>query len=151
MVDIVRIDEQTSVSGQINSSDIAQIAASGVKHIVNNRPDDEAPGQMSAAEIEAEAAIHGISFTNIPFSGTALTPYDIAEFAALLHNTDDMVLAYCRTGNRSSLLWAAANVALGRELEDVLSQTAAAGYNHRAAAPLIQGLGEAAAGLLRTL
>lgn len=149
MLDIARIDEQSSVSGQITSADIPQIAAAGIKHIVNNRPDGEAPGQMSAAEIETAARDHGVSFLNLPFSGATLTPHHVAKFAALLQGTDDMVLAYCRTGNRSSLLWAAANVALGQPIEEVLARTAAAGYDHSHAANIIEGLGQAAAKLFR--
>lgn len=148
MLDIVRIDEKTAVSGQIAASDIPQIAATGVKLIVNNRPDDEAPGQTGADEIEAEAAGHGLSFVNLPFTGATLTPHHVAKFAELLQRADDKVLAYCRTGNRSSLLWAAANIALGQPVEDVLAKTAAAGYDHGANAAIIQALGQSAAGMV---
>jgi uncharacterized protein (TIGR01244 family) len=145
MVDLVSIDEKTFVAGQIQLSDLADIANEGIELIVNNRPDGESAfGQPPAKDLEAEAAKHGLAFVSLPFSMPTLSVVHVAAFAQILSGATGPILAYCRTGNRSTLLWAAANVALGAPLEAVLAQAAEAGYDLRPAAQLIQDLGASA-------
>ena len=145
MADLVSIDEKTFVSGQIQPEDFEEIAAEDVRLIVVNRPDGEAPfGQPTAKELEAEAARHGIAFLNLPFTAPTLTPEHVAIFAEALSNADGKILAFCRTGNRSSMLWAAANVALGAPLSAVIEQAADAGYDLKPAAAFIRDLGNSA-------
>jgi uncharacterized protein (TIGR01244 family) len=146
MVHVVQLDEKTFVAGQITPEDVPDLAARGFEVLVNNRPDGEAgPAQPLAAEIEAAAGERGLQFVNLPFTGPALSADYAARFAEVLKESEGPVLAYCRTGNRSTMLWAAANIALGRALEDVLETAMAAGYDLRAAALFIEALGKAAA------
>jgi uncharacterized protein (TIGR01244 family) len=145
MADLVAVDEKTFLSGQIQPDDLEEIAAEGVKLIVNNRPDGEALlGQPKAKTLEAAAARHGIAFLNLPFTAPTLTPEHVAIFAEALSNADGKILAFCRSGNRSSMLWAAANVALGAPLDAVLEQAADAGFDLKPAAALIRDLGNSA-------
>jgi len=145
MVDPIRIDKKTFVSGQIEPDEVPELAASGFRLIVNNRPDGEAPeGQPFALEIEAAAKEQGVGFANLPFTAQTLTPDYVAEFAAILRKEDGPVLAYCKSGVRSSMLWAAAQVALGEDLDTVLEKTEQAGFNLRSAAPVIDALGRKA-------
>lgn len=145
MAELIPIDEKTFISGQVQCSDLDEIAASGVKLIVNNRPDGEAwTGQPSAREMEAEAARYGIAFLNLPFTAGTLSPEHVATFAEALSHADGKLLAYCRSGNRSAMLWAASNVALGAPLEAVLQQAVDAGYELRPAAQYIFDLGNSA-------
>jgi uncharacterized protein (TIGR01244 family) len=142
MADLIALDEKTFVAGQIQPDDVEEIAALGIKLIVNNRPDGEAfQGQPAARDIETEAARHGLAFVNLPFTMATLTPEHVAAFAEILNGADGQILAYCRTGNRCSLLWAAANVALGAPLEAVIEQAMEAGYDLRPAAQLLHDLG----------
>jgi sulfide:quinone oxidoreductase len=145
MADLVPLDEITSVAGQIQLDELEELAASGIRVIVNNRPDGEAFfGQPKARDMEEEAARHGMAFASLPFTMQTLTPEHVSEFARILKDADGPILAYCRTGNRSSLLWAAAQVALGAPIEAVLAQALEAGYDLRPAAPLIADLGRRA-------
>jgi|SRR6185503_11218306 uncharacterized protein (TIGR01244 family) len=145
MADLIPIDEKTFVSAQIQPEDLDEIAAEGVKLIVINRPDGEAPfGQPSARELETEAARHGISVLNLPFTAPTLTPEHVAIFAEALSNADGKILAFCRSGNRSSMIWAAANVALGAPLDAVIEQAADAGFDLKPAAGFIRDLGNSA-------
>lgn len=145
MADLIPIDEKTFVSGQIQPEDLDEIAAEGVKLIVINRPDGEAPyGQPTAKIMEAEAARHGIAVLNLPFTAPTLTPEHVAIFAEALTHADGKILAFCRTGNRSTMLWAAANVALGAPLDAVIQQAAEAGYDLKPAAQFIHDLGNSA-------
>ncbi len=149
MVHVVQLDEKTFVAGQITPEDVPDIAAGAFEVLVNNRPDGEAgPAQPLAAEIEAAAGERGLRFVSLPFTAPTLSADYAARFAEILKKSEGPVLAYCRTGSRSTMLWAAANIALGVTLEDVVERAMAAGYDLRAAAPFIEGLGKAAAARL---
>ena len=50
-MDIKKLDENTSVAGQISVEDVHTIKEKGFKIIVCNRPDGEAPDQADSREI----------------------------------------------------------------------------------------------------
>ena len=111
----------------------------------SRKPKASAPfGQPTAKTLEAAAARHGIAVLNLPFTAPTLTPAHVAIFAEALSRADGKILAFCRTGNRSSMLWAAANVALGAPLGAVLEQAADAGFDLKPAAGFIRDLGNSA-------
>src|SRR4051812_103648 len=90
------------VSGQIAPEDVAALAASGVRTIINNRPDGEEPGQPTSAEIEAAATAAGLSYRHIPVVGG----FSEAQVEAMADALDaGPVLAFCRSGTRSTYLW----------------------------------------------
>lgn len=106
-MEINTLDTQVTVSGQILKDDIALLVEQGVEIIVCNRPDNEVEGQPSYSDIEAAVQASGLQVVNIPFSGGQMQPEQAQEFSALLA-TGKRIHAYCRTGNRSSQIWAAA-------------------------------------------
>jgi uncharacterized protein (TIGR01244 family) len=118
-----------SVAGQIDATNVAEIAARGFKLLVNNRPDREEPGQPTAAEIEAAAKAAGLAFLNLPYSGQT-PPNVVAETARLLEEAPGPVLAYCRTGTRSIKAWALAAALTGTKRPDeIIALAAKAGYD----------------------
>lgn len=147
MVKIVQLDEKLFVSGQIQPEDLPEIAKLGVKTIVNNRPDGEdLASQPYALEIEAVAKPLGIEVVNIPFTAQTLTSTEVAEFMDVLERQGgEPVLAFCRTGNRSSMVWAAAKIGQGAPIEQVVEKAANAGYDLRGAVPFLHNLGKMAA------
>ena len=52
-MEIRQVNSRFSVSGQINVDEVATLAAQGVRSLICNRPDGEAPDQPNVAEIEA--------------------------------------------------------------------------------------------------
>jgi len=106
-MDINVLDQQVSVSGQITPSDVVDFANQGVEVLVCNRPDNEAQGQPAYSEVAIAAQEAGLEVLNISFSGGQMQPEQANEFAELLAS-GKRIHAYCRTGNRSSQLWAAA-------------------------------------------
>ncbi|NJM33477.1 MAG: TIGR01244 family phosphatase [Rhodomicrobium sp.] len=146
MVNLIQLDDRTFVAGQIYPHEMEEIAAEGIRLIVDNRPDGESPAdQPPARAIESEAMRFGLKFAYLPFTAMTLTPAHAAEFMRLMKETDGIVLAFCRSGNRSTMLWAAANVAMGAPLGEVLEKAALAGYDLHPAADYIQSLAMAAA------
>lgn len=145
MPNIVQLDEKTFVAGQIYPDDISDIAKRGIVCIVGNRPDgEEVSGQPKAQEIETEAIKNGLTFTYVPFTAPALTPEIVSQFVKILSSTSKPILAYCRTGNRSAMLWASAKIAQGASLDQVLERALAVNYDIRPAAQFIYDLGKAA-------
>lgn len=145
MTEIVRLDDTVFVAGQIAPSDIADIAAHGIKLVINNRPDGEDPvSQPAAAELEQEAARHGLRFVNIQFASAHIAPDHTARLAEILKTEQEPMLIFCRTGTRSTMLWAAAQIALGRNQEETMSKAAQAGYDLRQLLPFITQLAEGA-------
>lgn len=95
-----------TATGALGAADIEALAAAGVKTIINNRPDGEDPGQLSADEARRLAAAHGIAYHHIPFVAATLTRADIDAFDAALKSAPHPVVAHCRSGTRSTMIWA---------------------------------------------
>lgn len=123
-----QLDDEVLVSGQIQPDDVSEAAALGVTIIVNNRPDGEEAGQPEGAEIEAAARSAGLDYRSIPVAG-GLGPDEIAAMTEVLGAADGKVLAFCRSGTRSTYLWALARSGQGADGAALLSKAAAAGYN----------------------
>lgn len=124
-----KISDQMAVAPQISVSDIAEIANMGFKTIICNRPDHENHGQVDFAEIEAAAKEHGIRAMYQPVISGRLQESDAEEFGSLTENAQEPILAYCRTGTRSSMLWALSQSMQGTPLQDIISATRSAGYD----------------------
>ena len=122
-----RLDDKTSVAGQIMPGEVADLAAAGVTTIVNNRPDGEEPGQPTSAEIEAAAAAAGLAYFHIPIAG-GFSP-DGVDAMADATEAPGRVLAFCKSGTRSTLLWALARAQVGDDPEELDAKASAAGYS----------------------
>ena len=119
MTQVRQLDDKTLISGQIQPADVAGLAASGVTMIVNNRPDGEDPDQPLAAEIEAAAEAAGIAYRHIPIA-RGMGPSDVnAMRDAIATRGDGKMLAFCRSGNRSALVWAVARAEDGVPAEEL--------------------------------
>lgn len=108
MPELRRIAPSFAVTSQIRPEDLRAIAAQGFRAIVNNRPDGEEPGQPTAQELRIAAERLGLRYNHIPISPGQMTDGDARALAELLRGAHGQVLAFCRTGNRSSRLWEAA-------------------------------------------
>jgi len=125
---LAAIDDRVAIAGQLTPADMKDIAAAGYVAVVNNRPDGEAMfGQPRTADLKAAAEAAGLAFLDLPFSGPRATPDQVRAFAGLLAGRPGRVVAYCKSGMRSSLLWGTAALAGGRSLEEVLGAARRAG------------------------
>lgn len=114
------------------------LAEAGFKTLINNRPDDEVDATIDHQRMQAAAAEAGMEYHYLPFSPGQVTPELIEGYAKALTGARPVV-AYCRSGNRSTVLWALANA--GRLPQDDLLKTAAeAGYDLTPVLPLIASL-----------
>ena len=108
---ITPLDAKLSVSPQVRLEDLEHLREAGFRCIVNNRPDGEAPEQPESALLAAEAARLGLDYRYIPVVPGVIDDSDALAFAKVLEGADGPVLAFCRSGARSTKLWTR-----GREL-----------------------------------
>lgn len=104
---LYRLSETCAVSSQIQPSDVAGLAADGYTTIICNRPDGEDFGQPGFDEVAAECKAHGVMFHNIPIDRSGLTMDMVESFREAVAASTGAVVAYCRSGQRSSVLWQA--------------------------------------------
>jgi uncharacterized protein (TIGR01244 family) len=129
MSDFRRLSDSFLASPQLTVDDLASARAVGVGMIVNNRPEGEAADQTPGAVIEAAARAAGMDYRCIPISQGDFSDAKVREMIEALERADGKVLAYCRTGTRSTLLWALAQAARGIPLEAIAEAAAAVGYD----------------------
>lgn len=138
-MDIRPLSDAYAVSPQIAPEDVAVIAAAGYTTVICNRPDDENPPALAADGIRAAVEAAGLRFVDNPFNAMTLNLDHVAAQAAAMSGSTGPVLAYCASGNRSSVVWALAEA--GRQPVDALIGAAARyGYQLEGLRPQIEAL-----------
>lgn len=101
-----------SVSPQILPPQVPGLAMAGFRSIICNLPDGEGgPQQPGFDQVAAAAQAAGMTAAYLPITPGQIGPAEAAAFATLLDSLPAPVIAFCRSGNRSSLLWAAVQAA----------------------------------------
>lgn len=129
MSDFRKLSETMLASPQLRLEDIASAAATGVTLIINNRPDGEALGQPKGADIAAAAKAAGIDYVEIPIRGLGVGPADLDAFDKAVAAHEGPVLAFCRTGTRSTIVRSYARARAGEAADAIIEEAAAAGYD----------------------
>ncbi|WP_217540028.1 TIGR01244 family sulfur transferase [Vibrio metschnikovii] len=109
MLTLIRLTPQLTVAPQIEPSDIEQIAGLGFKSVINNRPDGEESGQPLNQAIAQHAEQLGLAYVHLPVVGGQISEAQVDQFGELLQTLPQPILAFCRTGTRSSMLWSLAS------------------------------------------
>lgn len=121
-----RLDDSTFVAGQIHPEDVSEIRALGIATVINNRPDHEEEGQPTAAEMETAVRAAGLDYRHVPVAGG----FSLEQIDAMAEALEGgPALAFCRSGTRSTYLWALAKASRGAEAEDLALKAAAAGFD----------------------
>lgn len=140
MSDFRTLSDSVLASPQLTPADVDEASAQGVTLIVNNRPENESADQTPGAAIESAARAAGMDYLAIPISPGHFGPDQVQAMSDALGRTRGKVLAYCRTGTRSTLLWALAQAASGEPLDATVSAAAAAGYDVSPVLPVMAEL-----------
>jgi uncharacterized protein (TIGR01244 family) len=102
------IADNVFVAPQMEPAAMAEVARLGFRSVINNRPDFEhGPDQPTSAAVEAAAKAAGLEYRFLPVNGGYQSPEEIAEFGRLLAELPQPVLAFCRSGARSTRLFMA--------------------------------------------
>jgi uncharacterized protein (TIGR01244 family) len=141
MAEPTKINESLSVAGQISLADLAAFAKAGYATVLNNRPDDEEPGQLHHETAEAEAQKQGLQYHYQPIVSSAISLRDVIEFQKLLQHKDKPILAHCRSGTRCYLMYALTRTLFEDESPlKLVAEAAAKGYDIRALPVLAERL-----------
>ncbi len=128
------------VSSQIGVDAVAEAKDLGVALIINNRPEGESEDQIPGADIEAAARAAGLDYVAIPITHSGFSEPQVNAMAEALAGAKGKVLAYCRSGTRSTLLWALAESAQGGDPDALTNMAAKAGYDVSPVRPLMDML-----------
>lgn len=124
-----QLTDRIFVAPQIAVGDVKDAAQAGVTLIINNRPEDETADQTPGGEIEAAARAVGMDYIAIPVTHAGFAEWQVTAMAEALAKTDGKILAYCRSGTRSTLLWALAQASKGEHPAVLAEKAADAGYD----------------------
>lgn len=127
-MELKQINDRVSVAGQVLPENVAQLKAAGFTTIVNNRPDDEAPDQPKGQDVAAAAKAVGINYVEIPMGRDGVSPDMVSRTRDVLENSAGPALCFCRTGTRSTTLWALSQAGK-MPAEDIIASAARAGYD----------------------
>jgi uncharacterized protein (TIGR01244 family) len=135
------------VAPQITVADVAEAKAQGVTLIINNRPDDEEPGQPAGDDIKAAAEAAGITYIAIPVTHAGFSAPQIDALDKALDAADKgKTLAFCRSGTRSTLLWSLRQARDGMPVGEIARLAGNAGYDVSMIRPLLDQLAGQASG-----
>ncbi len=135
-----KLSDSVFASPQIDLADITAAAAQGITLIINNRPEGESDDQTPGVEIEAAAKAAGLAYVAIPVTHAGFSEGQVTAMTTALKDAGGGVLAYCRSGTRSTLLWALAEASRGAEPDSIAAQAAQAGYDITPVRPLVDML-----------
>ena len=125
-MDYAHITDGYAVAPQIDPAEVEAIRAAGFTDVICNRPDEEVSPDLVAEQMRAAVEGAGLRFHLNPVRNGALTEDNVRLQAEAIAGAAGPVLAYCRSGTRSSVVWA-----LGRTdmaADEILAATARAGY-----------------------
>lgn len=126
-----------AVAPQLTPSDVRDAAARGFTTLINNRPDAEEPDQPTDAAIRAEAQAAGMAYVAVPIDPTGPTREKVDAMAAAMEASTGPVLAFCRSGTRSTFLWAIARSHAGESADMLIEQAGVAGYDITPIRPIL--------------
>jgi uncharacterized protein (TIGR01244 family) len=135
-----KLSDQVMASPQISLEDVGAAASQGISLIVNNRPEGESDDQTPGPDIEAAAVAAGMRYVAIPVTHAGFSEWQVEAMADALSSAAGPVLAYCRSGTRSALLWALAEASRGAAPDALAGQAAQAGYDIGPVRPLVDML-----------
>lgn len=140
MSDFRKLSDTMFASPQIGLDDVATARDLGIALIVNNRPEGESPEQVPGEEIEAAARDLGIAYLAIPITHAGFSHPQVSALVEAMQSADGPVLGYCRSGTRSTLLWALARASMGEDPAALADAAANAGYDVGAIRPAMDAL-----------
>jgi uncharacterized protein (TIGR01244 family) len=137
-MDIRALTPDYAVSPQIEPADLAR--AAGFATVIDNRPDAEIPAALHTPAMRAAAEAAGLTFVANPVIGGQLTMDNITAQGAAIAASPGPVLAYCASGNRSSVVWALSQAG-SRPVDELIGLPARFGYQLEHLRPQIEALG----------
>lgn len=127
---ISHLTPDLALTGQLRAEDFAELARRGYRAVLNNRPDGEAGDPyLTAKEASALAARHGLAYVHMPVRGADLSEDEVIEqFRQIVDSLPKPIVAHCKVGARSAVLWAYASAG-ELPVETIVGTAAKAGHD----------------------
>ncbi len=122
-----RVTTTYAVAPQIDPADAEEIRAAGFTDVICNRPDEEVAPDQAANSVAAALSENGVRFHANPVRNGALTDAEVQRQASILAEAEGPVLAYCRSGTRSTIVWALGEPSMSPDA--IIAAAAGAGYD----------------------
>jgi uncharacterized protein (TIGR01244 family) len=136
-----QLSDAVYASPQIDAADVAAARELGVAVIVNNRPEGESDDQTPGDAIARAAEEAGLDYFAIPVTHAGFSEAQVAAMREALDRAKgSRVLAYCRSGTRSTWLWALAEASAGADPASLRADAQRAGYDLAPIAPMLDML-----------
>lgn len=130
MADFLQLDENLLVAGQMDVYDIVKASETGIKMIICNRPDGESDGQVPSVDMEALLKTYNIDFRYIPITPGEIRRENVIATKKAFDEATGPILAYCRSGMRSTVMWAMVQAALDRMSNlQIIKKSSELGYD----------------------
>lgn len=118
-----------AVIGELAEHDFEALADAGFRSVISNRPDGEDLNQLGSHREAAAAWRAGLKFRHVPAAkADLLTDPVIEAMADAIAGLDGPILAHCKSGLRSAILWAAVS-ARSTPVDCVMAALDAAGLD----------------------
>ncbi len=126
---ITRITPDFALAPAFEREDFGALAEAGFKSVINNRPDWEDGVQLVSDQARQAAYSVGLGYCYLPADSQSLFDTEfVRAFEDSLAALPGPVVAHCKTGTRTAILWA--QVMIRRQPVDaVLAQLEAAGHD----------------------
>lgn len=104
-MNLYQINTDIYIGGQIQQEDCAILAQKGIKTVICQRPDGEEVGQPDFATVTQWCMQHSIQTIYQPLKAQDFHPQKAQELQELIAQSEKPILLYCRSGQRSHILW----------------------------------------------
>ena len=128
MPSLKTLSNRMFVCGQLRLHHLATIKGKGIRTIVNNQPEGESFDQPRDEEFRSEARAQGLIYYSLPVPISGYTEDNVVQMSEIMATAPGPILAFCRSGTRSALVWAMAEARNGGNLTRIENQLEAAGF-----------------------
>ncbi|MDU7692787.1 MAG: TIGR01244 family sulfur transferase [Helicobacter sp.] len=127
-MDIKQLDSNLSVGEQITPNELKKLKDLGYSVIINNRPDGEEDDQPKCADLKQAAKDLGLTYHHLPLVSGAGISKELVESMKNAIKDDKKTFCFCRSGTRSTMLWALSQRGK-KSADEIINSAKNAGYD----------------------
>ncbi|MFT2109863.1 TIGR01244 family sulfur transferase [Marinomonas sp. 2405UD68-3] len=135
----IKLSDNYYVAPQILTDDIPSIKEMGFDLVINNRPEGESDEQPNGNSLRDAVESTGLRYVENPIVLSSLSLSEVGVQAEACSGKSK-VLAFCRTGTRSSVLWVLNNEGADKSFEELVGDVQASGIDLARCMGVMEGL-----------
>lgn len=97
-----------AIADALSPEDLEEVSRQGFRTVICNRRPGESEDHPDERALSTEAERLGLKWVSIPVASGEYSEADVAAFRQTLEEAPTPILAFCRSGRRSTHLWAQA-------------------------------------------